>query len=271
MRNDPFFSGTPRKILDMDGVPMEFPILYYDIRHVAAMFPVAIRKLKELLPHPNFKPVEMWPGTGTLVISAYEYHDTSIDPYNELAISVLVRFPPATGLPGWDVFSMLRRHRYSVYIYQLPVTTEMARKGGVYFYNFPKFLANIEFRDFEDWLEVQLSEDGEIILNLRGRKQPPNKSVRMEYHLYSINENVAMHSLVELYVPKFGMQMMGNAGEVELGDHRISRQLAKLGLGKAISGQYAEGMMTKLYDPDRMWDVETLKEIEPSVALRIPA
>ena len=67
MRDDPFFKDTPRKALDMEGESIEFPILYYDFRMISSTFTAKTKKLKELLPHPNFKPIEIFPGTGMMI------------------------------------------------------------------------------------------------------------------------------------------------------------------------------------------------------------
>jgi len=42
MRDDPFFEGTPRKTLDMEGESLEFPILYYDFRMISSTFSAKI-------------------------------------------------------------------------------------------------------------------------------------------------------------------------------------------------------------------------------------
>ena len=63
MRDDPFFKDTPRKTLDMAGEPIEFPILYYDFRMISATFTAKTNEVKKILPHPNFKPIEIFPGT----------------------------------------------------------------------------------------------------------------------------------------------------------------------------------------------------------------
>ena len=94
MRDSPFFKDTPRKTLDMAGETIEFPVLYYDLRCITCIFTVKTTRIKRLLPHPNFRPIEIWPEIGMLVIAAYEYRDTSIGPYNEIGIAVPVSFPP---------------------------------------------------------------------------------------------------------------------------------------------------------------------------------
>lgn len=259
MRDDLFFNDTPRETLDMDDESIEFPILYYDLRGINSIFTAKTDRLEKLLPHPNFKPVELWPGTGMLAIAAFEYLDTSIGPYNEIAIAIPIKFPPGFIFPGLSAISMMLKNSFSVYIHHLPVTTEIALKGGVYFYNYPKFLSEITFQDRDDDLVVTLKKKDELILKMSAKKLVLKKSVRSESHTYSIKENVVMHALIEGLTPRFGMMMMGNMAELELGTHPISHELADLSLSKtARSGTYAEAMMMKLYTPDKSWNVETL-------------
>jgi hypothetical protein len=259
MRDDPFFKDTPRKTLDMVGEPIEFPILYYDLRLIIAIFTAKTSNIKKLLPHPNFKPIEMWPGTGMLGIGAFEYHDTSIGPYNEIGVTIPVKFPPGFVFPGFNAIASMRKNLFSVYIHHLPVTTEIALKGGLYFWNYPKFLAEITFKDQDGKLEVTLREKDELILKMLAKKLPLKRSGQLEFHTYSIKENMVMHALVGGWGPRLGKVMMGNIAELELGEHRISKELAELNLSKtAKSGLYGEGVMTKLYDPDRRWNVDTL-------------
>ena len=259
MRDDPFFKETPRKTLDMNGQPMEFPILYYDLRCITSIFTAKTKNLEKLLPHPNFRPIEMWPGIGMLGITAFEYRDTSVGPYNEISISIPIKFPPGFVFPGIAATSMMRKNVFPVYVHHLPVTTEIALKGGIHFWNYPKFLAEITFQDQGENLEVTLKENGTLILKITARKLLAKQSATVKFHTYSIKENIVMHALVDGKAPRIGTVMMGNVARLELGEHRISKELADLDLSKvARSGQYAEGMMTKLYDPDKRWNVDTL-------------
>lgn len=261
MRDDPFFKDSPRNSLTVEGLTIEFPILYYDLRVIHAVFNAKTSVIKKLLPHSNYRPIEMWPGTGMLGITAFEYFDTSIGPYNEIAIAIPIRFPPSIAFPGLSAISMMRKKLFSVYIHHLPVTTDIALKGGIYFYNYPKFLAEIVFKDAGQNLEVTLKEKGEMILKLKSKKLPLNRSSKLTFYTYSIKDRVVMRGLIEGWAPKIGETMLRSDAELELGDHRISKELAELNLSKtAWSGIYAEGMMTKLYDPDIRWNVDTLEK-----------
>jgi hypothetical protein len=218
MRDDPFFKDTPRKALDMEGESIDFPILYYDFRMISSTFTAKTKKLKELLPHPNFKPIEIFPGTGMVIIVAFEYIDTSIGPYNEIALSVPVKFPPKFVFPGLSAISMMRKNCFSAYIHHLPVTTEIARKGGVHFYNYPKFLSEITFQDQDDKLEVTLRESDELIFKMNAKKLPLNRSAQIEFHTYSIKNNIVMHTLVEGWAPQYGVKNDGTQGKLGIGE-----------------------------------------------------
>jgi hypothetical protein len=265
MRDHPFFKDTPRKTLDIEGEPIEFPIFYYDVRLIAAAFTVKVSELKRLLPHPKLKPIKIWPGTGMLEIAAFEYRDTSIGPYNEIGIAIPVKFPPGLIFPGLSAMKMMRNNRFSVYVHHLPVTTEIALKLGVHFYNYPKFLADITFQDMDNNLEVTLREGDDLILKMRAKKLPAKRSRGFEIHTYSIKKDAIMHSLVEGWAPQLGSVMMGSVAELELGEHRISKELADLNLSRtARSGLYGEAAMTKLYHPDTRWCGDTLEVLSRS-------
>jgi hypothetical protein len=265
MRNDEFFKGTPRLTYEIKGRKVEFPVFYYDFSSVTATFIVKADKLSELLPHPHFIPAEMWPGAGVLAITAYEYRDTDIGAYNELSISIPINFDAATFLSGKSAISMLRRHKFAFYVHQLPVTTEAARLGGAYFYNYPKFLADITIEDKGERIEATLKEKDELILKMSAKKPPLRKTGPFEYHTFSIKDHAVLHTLIEGKAERIGYSMMGKFAKIELGDHAVAQELKDLNLGEnAHSGQYTEGAMSKLHHPDKRWDFETLELISKS-------
>jgi len=67
------------------------------------------------------KPIEIFPGTGMIIIVAFEYNDTSIGSYNEIGLAVAVKFPPKFIFPGLSAISMMRKNCFSVYIHHLLV------------------------------------------------------------------------------------------------------------------------------------------------------
>jgi hypothetical protein len=147
----------------------------------------------------------------------------------------------------------MRKKIFSGYIHHLPITTEIALKTGIYFWNYPKFLAEIWFKNEGSYLEVILKGSKKLSLN---------RSYKLTFYTYSIKDRVVMRGVTEGWAPKIGETMLGSDAELELGNHRISKELAELNLSKkARDGMYAEGMMAKLYDPDILWNVDSLEKI----------
>ena len=68
------------------------------------------------------------------------------------------------------MMGMMAKRYFTAYVWQLPVTTERARRGGVDMYGYPKFLADISFSREKDALACTLSEGGKNILVLKGQK-----------------------------------------------------------------------------------------------------
>jgi hypothetical protein len=102
-----------------------------------------------------------------------------------------------------------------------------------------------------------------LILKISATKPALKSTERVQFHTYSLKNGVVMHALVEGMAPSLGKVVMGNIARLELGEHKIAKELTELGLSKvARSGQYAEGMMTKLNEPDILWNVETLTIID---------
>lgn len=265
MRDSEFFNETPRKTYEIQGQEIEFPVFYYDFCSVTASFIVKTNKLMEVLPNPNFIPAEIWPGFGVLTITAFEYRDTDIGPYNEISVAIPINFEAATFIPRKSAISMLRKHKSVLYVHQLPVTTEVARHGGVYFYNYPKFLADITIADKGERIETTLKEKDKLILKMSAKKPPLKKPGLFEYHTFSIKNNEILHTLIEGRAEQIGYSMMGKFAQIELGDHDVAKELKELNLGEtAHSGQYAEGAMSKLHHPDKGWNSQTLEPISVS-------
>ena len=171
MRGSPFFDGVAQSEVAIAGEPARVPIFYYDGTATQAVFAARLGALRRLMPDPRFSPARLAPGLGAVAITCFEYRDTDIGPYNELAISVVLNEPWfLPNLPGLALVSSLRRRQLHAWVQHLPVTTEIARAGGVDFYNYPKFIAGIDFEESERRRTCRLSEGAEHILTLSGER-----------------------------------------------------------------------------------------------------
>lgn len=83
------------------------------------------------------------PGYGLVALTFYSYLVCDNYPYNEVSIAVVVRQPGKGSCSTTQLLSSIWNRTFYGYVLALPVDTEIARVRGVYGYQFPKWLANI--------------------------------------------------------------------------------------------------------------------------------
>ncbi len=257
MKKGDFFKGVVQwdmmtKDLSLEG---KLPVFYYDNTAMTAIFTAPVEKVRRHLPLPDMHPVEVWKGRALVAFTAFEYRRTDIDPYNEFSISFPITFRKKA-IPGLTVLSMMARRYFSAYVWQLPVTTERARKGGVEMYGYPKFLADIAFSHEGSMPACTLSEGGEKILTLKGKKLKTSQEKVNRFKTYSVKDGVPLAANIYMNPLEFGKSMSGSAAQLSLGDkHSIALQLKDLELSeKPLFFQYMPLMEAILYGPRNLMD-----------------
>lgn len=94
-RQSAFFEGVPQVDATLAGEGAKLPIFYYDGTAQTAVFPARLGAVRKLLPDPRFVPARLAPGLGAVAVTCFEYRDTDIGPYNELAIAIVLNDPPS--------------------------------------------------------------------------------------------------------------------------------------------------------------------------------
>jgi hypothetical protein len=256
MNRGDFFKGVIQwemmtKDLSLEG---KLPVFYYDNTSMTAIYTASTEKVRRLLPLPDMHPVEAWLGRALVAFTAFEYRKTDIDPYNEFSISFPITFRKKA-IPGITVMGMMARRYFTAYVWQLPVTTERARKGGVEMYGYPKFLADISFFRENDALTCKLSEGGKNILVLKGQKLKTVPENVNRFKTFSVKDGVPLAANVYMNPIEFGKSMSGKAAQLTLGNHEIANKLQEINLGpKPLFFQYMPVMEAILYGPRNLMD-----------------
>lgn len=256
MNRGDFFKGVIQwdmmtKDLSLEG---KLPVFYYDNTSMTAIYTAATDKVRRLLPLPDMHPVEAMVGRALVAFTAFEYRRTDIDPYNEFSISFPITFRKKA-IPGITVLGMMARRYFTAYVWQLPVTTERARKGGVEMYGYPKFLADINFSSENDALTCKLSDGGKNILTLKGQKLKTSVEKVNRFKTFSVKDGVPLAANVYMNPIEFGKSMSGKAAELTLGNHDIAKKLQEINLSpKPLFFQYMPVMEAILYGPRNLMD-----------------
>jgi len=162
---DPRFFSVPRHSVRVSSGEVEFPLLYTDATATSVFYAVDPKKAATLLSPHRLSPVRTFGGRALLAISWFEYRATSIGPYNELGISLLST--PGLRFPRMPLLRVLAGDpRLAFFVLHLPVTTEIARAGGVEVYGYPKTLAELPIEWDERAMKAALLDAGRTVLEM---------------------------------------------------------------------------------------------------------
>lgn len=107
---------------------LHIPLFYQDIRLMSMSILGPIDKVRAMLPSTRLKPYRITPWHSTISITAYQYQESDIGPYNEVSIGVPVTIDKNT--PLFTGSFRKTPKTLMVYSHHLPVTTEIAREVG---------------------------------------------------------------------------------------------------------------------------------------------
>lgn len=235
---DPFYT-VPLYKKAYSGGEIDVPICYYDGSNVFAVFAADPAAVDDKLAGTGLIPALRIGRRPLVVVSIYEYRQSSIGPYNEVGVAILVypeRFRHSRSVLGWrDVLRRPDCREQGTYIIDLPVTTPDACAAGLEIWGFPKFVAPISFAlgggHFSSTTED--TTDGSTIMELSGAAKPTIKIPAMSLVCYSELDGKPVRSTIEvrngsrLHVPG-GMRL-----KVGQSRHRMANNLRDLGLDGA--------------------------------------
>jgi hypothetical protein len=235
MRDTTFFEQIRQIPFEEEGHHFCNPAFYYETTTVTAVFLTPLKQVRKRLPSPLMKPLRMTPWHALTAITAFEYRDTDVGPYNEVSVA----FPVTLGRSAGVFFGAQRALTEPMaYVYHLPVTTEIARYGGVAFYGFPKFIADIEFMRENDWIHCHLAADGKDIFTLSARQLETQPAERSLTHALTVKDGRILRCEVIGNPRRAGMSRKAGDVRLELGDHPIAEDLRELQPGRMMQLQY---------------------------------
>ncbi|MHB8896219.1 MAG: acetoacetate decarboxylase family protein [Candidatus Geothermincolia bacterium] len=252
--DDNFFSGVEQVEASMAGRKVKMPVFYRDARAFTLVLPASLMALRRIMPDRRYVPAQILPGVGAVHLTAFEYFDTDIDPYNEFAIGVLLNSRQFLQIPGYNMLRQLLQNSFCTYIHHLPVNSELALRGGIEIYNYPKFMASIDFEETEDRLTCELAAEGELICRVRGKKIPAKMSAVQKFfcNLYQFDQPQGAEFKVN--AKKFGMAIGPGNAELVVGPaHPVGRELRSLLLSTTpLMYIYQPSIQAILYGPEHL-------------------
>lgn len=255
MRGSPFFDGIRQVDAEIAGRPAKVPTFYYEAAELTALFPARLRELRRLMPDRRLEPALLAPGLGVVAISCLEYRDTDLGPYNEVAVAIPTNEPSfRLNFPARALWQAERRGQMHSFILHLPVTTEIALRGGIDLFNFPKFLATIDFDDVGGDRRCRLAAGQKPILTLTGHRLAASRRERLQHFCHLWMDGQPQQAEFAVQRLQVGTSYRPGAAVLQLGeDHPVARELDRLLVSRrSLRFEYAPRVEAILYGPEHL-------------------
>jgi hypothetical protein len=255
MHASTFFDGVRQADIDIDGDLVKLPIFYRDGESITGVFPARLSALRKMLPDRRLVPARLAPGLGAITITCFEYRDSDVGSYNELAIGIMLNHPrDRANLPGRALLGGVLRGQMDAFVHHLPVTTELALKAGRELWNYPKFVASIDFEEDDSTRTCRLAHDGEHILTMSVPKIQSRRREQIQLFTHVYQDGQPQRGEFKLLATGSGQSILPGAARLELGPrHPIAQELSlALLTTKSIAASYVAGIEGILFGPENI-------------------
>ncbi len=265
MRGSPFFDGVRQVELSLRGEQHKLPAFYYDSSSMMALFPARLAALRAMMPDPQYVPARLAPGVGVMAIACFEHRDIDIGPYNNMAIAIPLNVPSTeANLSGRALGRSLRSRQFHSFIYSMPESSETAVVGGIEFFNFPKFLAEVKFHDAHDERMWTLAQGHEHILMLKGRRIPAKRTATVRHFNHLWMDGQAQTAEFKMHQRKVGFAIGPGPVTLELGNrHPIAVELDRMLVSRrALAYEYVPSFEGILFQAEHLTPALMLSKLD---------
>ena len=250
------FDGVAQEDVSIRGAKGKSPMFFRDFAMMGGVFLADYKKARVALAPLGLKPLHLPFGKTLVAVHCMEYKDSDIGPYNEISLAIAVK---RGWLPFVNLLQAARSQATGVFhasIQALPVTTRTALDGGVDFFNYPKYLADIRFRETASHRVCTLrdKDGGDVVLEFVGRRIgtwscPPSAQVLSTLYTYpKLNGETVRARMVVDRRESAGKWLRG--ADLRLGTHTRAREFAALGLGALVQYDFSPRCQGILYKPE---------------------
>jgi hypothetical protein len=209
---------------NVDGIPFRMPVGTSGSPALISAYGIDAENARLVLPSDELHPVQVG-GRGLLLVVVVNYQDTVIGRYVEFCIGILVsrgirppRLPGGLGLGSG----------LGLYIYDLPVSTEISVKGGLGIWGMPKRQANLDFVIDDATVSSQYDLHGQLVARV-DIPRPARTTLPLRYSGVGYGDARGLLTKSRVHLRGRGGITPGGAGaRLLLGDHDRARPLKLL-------------------------------------------
>lgn len=218
------------------GNDINTPVKYPDATARMVFFPISFEKAEKLISNNRLIPVRFLGKRAVLGITIFDYVESDVGAYRELALSIPVLKDPKFRCPFLPlIFDGLFKN-FGFYTVLLAMNNDIGRIHSKKIFGYPTYSKNInvDINKNEKTLFISVKEGKEKIIDLKINNSKKAKLIRKSYNTYIKKDNNL--NLVKMdIIAMMSESFLGKNIEISLGNHYISKILKDLDLGdKAI-------------------------------------
>ncbi len=240
------------------GHTIAVPLQVRSARMVGGTFTAPATAAQELIGYSGLR-VRRIAGTLALcTISAVEYTDSDLGPYNEIAVAVVVE-PHDVSAPG-----AVPGGGMTTFIHRLPVNQELSCAAGREIWGFPKWVADITWEQRRGGVDVVMIDQDEPVLTMRvdgpAIPVPPSES---ELACYSWMEGLLRRTTWSMRLS--GTRVRPGGVRLDLGgEHPMAAELRRLRFPKRALLSQQVGHLECVFAPAEIIDPSGASSAPPS-------
>ncbi len=226
-----FGNAKPITTVSCGRTAIGLPILYHRDDAFGLYFSADYGRVKAVMPSDRLHPVVLPGNRAIMAMGIFNYIDTSIGPYGEIAVALPAVFDkkitafngllPAlmeSAFPGFGVVVM-----------HLPVTTKDARDAGRKVWGYTKFIADMHFTVTPEYYQCRLREGDRHILDVRVKKRGICLRDKKPITTFSVkNGNLIKTAISQTATKRVSLRTGGSF--LKLGDHPMAESIRRLNI-----------------------------------------
>jgi hypothetical protein len=236
MNNEDFFKGIFQTEVKSGSYSIKFPVFYREVEYLSLFLLAPLDKIRGILPSKRMNPFRLTPWHSMFTITATQYKDSDLGPYNQVSIGIPFVLDHQT-----PIFTGIL-HKVPevplIYTLHLPVTTEHSRDSGIEMANYPEFLAEINFTKENNWINCKADSEGQNILSLACRDIPVKLYPRQRVFTVTQKNDHLLRSEFNFSEAMVGVSKKQSDVRLEFGDHPVGQKITELYSGKVLQYQY---------------------------------
>jgi len=207
----------------------DLPIFYFRDDAFGLYFTADYDKVKAIMPSDRLHPVVLPNKRAIAAVFAFNYINTSIGTYGEVAVALAAVYGRKTNALSGMLPAVLesRYPGFGVLVMHLPVTRVEARDAGRGEWGYTKFIADMRFNITPEFLECRMSEGDKHILDLRVRRKGVYLRDKKPLTTYSVKDENLLKTVIPQTASK-RISLWTGGSYLKLGDHPVAMSIRDL-------------------------------------------